>query len=76
MSNIKVYTKNGCPQCDMTKGMLNDEGIEYEVINVEDNVEALSYVKDELGLMSMPVVEKKGEEPFSGFRPDKLLNLK
>ena len=73
---ITVYTKHGCPQCEATKEMLNDENIEFDVINVEEDEGALSYVKDELGFMAMPVVVKKGEEPFSGFRPDKLLNFK
>jgi glutaredoxin-like protein NrdH len=73
---IKVYTKNGCPQCDMTKTVLNGEGIEFEVINVEENEEALHYVKEVLGFSAMPVVVVDGQEPFTGFRPDKLQALK
>ncbi len=76
LANVTVYTKHNCPKCDMTKEMLNDESIEFDVINVEEDENALSYIKDELGFMSMPVVVKKGEEPFSDFRPDKLLKLK
>ncbi|WEG18668.1 glutaredoxin-like protein NrdH [Alkalihalophilus pseudofirmus] len=72
---ITLYTKYGCPQCDMTKRVLDGEGIEYTSINVEDDAEALDYVKNNLGFSSMPVVVKDGEEPFSGFRPDMLLNF-
>lgn len=83
---IKVYTKNGCPQCDMTKRVLTGEGIEFTSINVEEVDEngnkteqakkAYDYVVNELGLRSMPVVVVDEQEPFSGFQPDKLQELK
>jgi glutaredoxin-like protein NrdH len=76
MKEVTVYTKYGCPQCDMTKRVLDGEGIEYKAINVQDDEEAMHYVKEVLGLTSMPVVVVEGEEPFTGFRPDKLQELK
>jgi glutaredoxin-like protein NrdH len=76
MAKVTVYTKYGCPQCDMTKRVLDGEGIEYTAINVQDDEKAMSYVKDELGLTSMPVVIVEGQEPFTGFRPDLLQELK
>jgi glutaredoxin len=60
----------------MTKRVLTSEGIEFEAINVEDNEQAFTYIKEELGLSSMPVVVVDGQEPFTGFRPDKLQELK
>jgi glutaredoxin-like protein NrdH len=76
MAKVTVYTKYGCPQCDMTKLVLDGEGIEYETINVQDDEKAMEYVKEVLGLTSMPVVIVEGEEPFTGFRPDKLQEIK
>lgn len=76
MKNITVYTKYGCPQCDMTKRVLQGEGIEFDVKNVEEDEVALNYVKEELGFSSMPVVVADGIEPFSGFQPDRLKALK
>jgi glutaredoxin-like protein NrdH len=76
MSKITVYTKNGCPQCDMTKVVLNEKEVTYEVINVEEDDQAYNYVQNDLGYTSMPVVVVEGEEPFSGFRPDKLHQIK
>lgn len=76
MAKVKVYTKNNCPKCEMTKTVLNEEGIEYQTINVEEDEKALDYVKKVLGFSSMPVVVKDGEEPFCDFRPDLLLTLK
>jgi glutaredoxin-like protein NrdH len=76
MSKVTVYTKNGCPQCDMTKNVLSGEGIDFEVFNIEDDDVKYDYVVNTLGLRQMPVVVVEGKEPFSGFRPDLLLTLK
>ena len=73
---ITVYTKNGCPQCDMTKRVLTGEGIEFTPINVDEDLDAREYVINVLGLTSMPVVVVEGQEPFTGFQPDKLQELK
>lgn len=73
---VTVYTKYGCPQCEFTKRKLTELGIEYSTINVEDDEKAMKHVKEELGFTSMPVVVVEGQEPFAGFRPDKLEELK
>jgi len=77
---ITVYTKNNCMQCEMTKKILKDKGLEFEAINVneitEDEAEkTINFIKEELGFSSMPVVVAEGHEPFAGFRPDKLAEL-
>lgn len=76
MAKVTVYTKYGCPKCDMSKNVLNGEEIEFTAINVEDDAEAYNYVKEELGLMEMPVIVAEGHEIFTGFRPDLLKALK
>lgn len=76
MSQVTVYTKNGCPQCNMTKSVLEGEGIPFATINVEEDEKALHYVKEVLGFTSMPVVVKEGHEPITGFNPDRLKELK
>ncbi|MEK4824459.1 glutaredoxin-like protein NrdH [Niallia sp. FSL W8-0951] len=76
MVKVTVYTKHGCPQCDMTKRVLEGEGVNFNTINVEEDEAALNYVKNDLGFSSMPVVVAEGIEPFSGFRPDLLQALK
>lgn len=69
---IKLYTKNNCLQCEFTKKYLDNNGIEYTATNVEEDERAFDYVKNELGMTSMPVVEVPGQPAFSGFRPDLL----
>jgi glutaredoxin-like protein NrdH len=73
---VTVYTKYGCPQCDITKKVLTENGVKFNTINVQDDEDAFNYVKDELGFSSLPVIVAEGHEPFSGFRPDILLMLK
>jgi glutaredoxin-like protein NrdH len=87
MSNsVTVYTKNGCPQCDMTKRVLKGEGIEFTTINVDEihpetkeltekAVKARKFIIEDLGLSSMPVVIVDDQEPFTGFRPDLLQQI-
>jgi glutaredoxin-like protein NrdH len=74
--SVKVYTKYGCPQCDMTKTVLNGEGIEFETVNVEDDEAALKYIKEDLGYSSMPVTIKEGHNPIVGFNPERFKELK
>lgn len=89
MAKVTVYTKNGCPACNMTKMVLEGEGVEFAAVNIEETPEievevdgvlvkknAQEYLKDELGFFQMPVVVAEGHEPFSGFQPEKLKALK
>lgn len=87
MAKVTVYTKNGCPKCNMTKMVLEGEGIKYDLINIEEvdektgeltekAKEGYNHVKVELGISSMPVIEAEGHEVFFGFQPDKLKELK
>lgn len=72
---VTVYTRNNCTQCTFTKGMLDREGIAYQTINIDEDAEAMEYVKG-LNITSAPVVVKDGVAPFGGFQPDKLMALK
>ncbi|SDZ16137.1 glutaredoxin-like protein NrdH [Evansella caseinilytica] len=75
MGKVTVYTKNGCPQCDMTKVVLTGEGIAFETCNIEEDQKAYDYIVNTLNLRQMPVVVADGLEPFTGFQPDKLKEL-
>lgn len=35
MSKITVFTKNNCPQCMMTKTLLDNLGVNFEQINID-----------------------------------------
>ncbi|MBF6625725.1 glutaredoxin-like protein NrdH [Aerococcaceae bacterium zg-BR9] len=74
MKNVTVYSKPNCMQCSFTKKFLDDNAIDYTMIDVYEDDTALTKVK-ELGFQSLPVVVIDGEEPFFGFRPDRLESL-
>ena len=71
---IKVYTKSNCMACNFTKNFIIDNGITAEFIDVTQDEEALSYVK-ELGYNAMPVVYVDETTHWFGFRPDELEKL-
>lgn len=74
LTNVLLYSKPNCPQCDFTKKFLDDHQIAYSTIDVMEDAAALEKVKS-LGFQSLPVVVADGMAPFHGFRPDLLENL-
>ena len=72
---VVIYTKNDCRQCDMTKGLLDRDGIYYTAVNVEEDATAYWYVTEHLGYRQMPVLEVstiEGNVIWSGFQPLKV----
>ena len=68
---IKVYSKANCPQCNMVKKFFNDNGVEFESIDVTEEGVA-DFVKGELGFTGVPAIVADGFAPFKGFAPDTL----
>jgi glutaredoxin-like protein NrdH len=64
---VTVYTTPTCPQCEMTKKVLTKGNIEYTIVDLSSDAEAMTYVKEELGYASAPVVVA-GTQHWSGFR--------
>lgn len=78
--NVTVYSKPICPQCNATYRKLEQEGIEYTVIDMTTDAESFALVKDELGYAQAPVVIVQHEDDtvthWSGFRPDLIGEIK
>ena len=55
MSRVVIYTKKTCQWCDRLKNWLNDNGVTYEEIDVEEDEKALAYIRNQ-GLMTVPQV--------------------
>lgn len=70
---VTVYTKPSCVQCNATYRALDNQGIEYEILDLSEDATALETVK-ELGYLQAPVVVADGDH-WSGFRPDKIAEL-
>lgn len=72
--NILIYTKNNCAQCNLSKHVLNDLGINYTEKNVDTNEKFMDEAKA-TGYKSMPIILKDGQVIASGFMPDVLNQL-
>lgn len=67
---ITVYSKPSCVQCKSTYRALDSKGLDYEIVDLTEDAEALELVKS-LGYMSAPVVITDTDH-WTGFRPDKI----
>lgn len=67
---ITVFTKNNCPSCIFTKRKLQELGVNYKEINVDDDLTALEYLMEH-GFRSLPVVFKDDEPVvIGGYAPN------
>ena len=62
---LTVYTKNNCASCTFTKRKLQEMGVTYHEINVDEDLSALNYLM-ECGLRSLPVVFLDDEPIVTG----------
>ncbi|MEW2014283.1 MULTISPECIES: glutaredoxin-like protein NrdH [Microbacterium] len=67
---LTVYSNEGCVQCTATMRALEAAGIEFEVVDLSTDREALARLKA-AGFLQAPVVETV-DQSWSGFRPDKI----
>ena len=70
---VVVYSKPSCVQCTATYRAMDSKQIEYKVVDITQDAEALAYTKS-LGYLQAPVVVA-GDDHWSGFRPDKISGL-
>lgn len=79
MTEITLYSKASCPPCMATKHWMTKEGVEFNVVMVDQDPEALSYVKS-LGYSATPVVVRKVDDEvvdhWTGFSEKKIKTLK
>ena len=68
--SIIIYTKPDCVQCNATYRALDRQGIDYRVVDLTQDQQALNHVKS-LGYQQDPVIIA-GDDHWSGFRPDKI----
>lgn len=66
--SITVYSKPACVQCTATYRALDRQGLEYDVVDISVDDEALVTVMG-MGYRQAPVVVA-GDRHWGGFRPD------
>lgn len=56
---VVVFSKDVCPNCVTMKNILKQAGVEYTEIKVDENLDALMFLK-QAGFRSVPVMFKDG----------------
>ncbi|KGA22100.1 glutaredoxin [Pectobacterium brasiliense] len=70
---ITIFTKPDCVQCNATCRALDKQGINYQLVDLTEDEQALQQVRA-LGYQQVPVV-MTADDHWSGFRPDKISTL-
>lgn len=70
---VTVYTRPNCGPCSATKRALEKAGIDFTIVDLVEDTEALATVKA-LGYLQAPVVVTDSEH-WGGFRPDRIKAL-
>lgn len=58
---IKVYTTPTCPYCQMAKDYLKNQEVDFEEMNVQDDLEARKEMVDKSGQLGVPVIAADGQ---------------
>jgi glutaredoxin len=79
-SHVKVYALTTCVHCRKTKEFLDECGVEYDCIHVDDlkgeeRTKCIDEVRSHNPAVSFPTIVIDGEKVVVGFRKDKLKDL-
>ncbi len=66
MTNVTVYSKDYCPYCKFAKALLQDQGIDYQEIDVSRDTARLEEMVARSNRRTVPQVFF-GEEHIGGF---------
>ena len=74
---VKVYSTNVCPGCVKAKDYLKSKGIEFEELNVQEDMAAREEMVAKTKQMGVPVLDINGTFIVGFDKPaiDKALNL-
>jgi glutaredoxin 3 len=61
MPMVKVYSTPTCPWCKRTKEFLEERNVQFEDVNVAENLEAAKEMVEKSGQMGVPVIEIDGQ---------------
>ncbi|CAH0346092.1 glutaredoxin family protein [Bacillus sp. CECT 9360] len=59
-NQITVYTTNTCPYCVQAKNFLEEQGLDYEEVNVQEDYGAAERLIQETGQMGVPQINVNG----------------
>ena len=75
MTVVRIYTKDRCVQCDMSKRLMKRLGIEYVEEDATDAGNLAAF--KELGFLAAPVVAvgDSADDMWSGFQPERIKEI-
>ncbi len=56
MAKVVMYSKTHCPYCVRAKALLNQKGVSFEEINLDDKHDDLDALKKRTGQMTVPMI--------------------
>ena len=73
---VTMYTTDWCPYCVSAKRYLDSKGVEYEVVNIEQNEDAAEYVMSvNGGNRTVPTIQIDGVGTYTNPSRDQLKQL-
>ena len=73
MQSIIIYSTINCPYCVAAKHLCVSKGLDYKEVDLTNNPDELSRIKDKTGMMTVPQIFI-GEEFIGGYIDLKKLN--
>lgn len=68
---VTIYTTPTCPYCQLTKRFFQEHGIEYEEVDVSQDLAKAQEMIQKSGQMGVPVIEIDGQI-IVGFQKQRL----
>ena len=56
MAVIKIYTKTTCPACDLAKQILNQKGVDFQELVMDDKPEELKALVEKTQMNTVPQI--------------------
>ncbi|OED33570.1 NrdH-redoxin [Planococcus maritimus] len=73
-NQVTVYSTNTCPYCTMLKNYLDQNGVAYTEVNVQEDQAAANRLVQTTGQMGVPQANINGEWVL-GFDPQRVQSL-
>ncbi|WP_026583333.1 glutaredoxin family protein [Bacillus sp. J33] len=72
MNDITVYTTNVCPYCTMVKNFLDQQGLPYKEVNVQNDQREAQKLVETTGQMGVPQINVNGKWVL-GYDPNSIM---
>ncbi|MEM6997353.1 MAG: glutaredoxin family protein [Patescibacteria group bacterium] len=64
---VKVFSAQWCGFCKMVKAYLSDKGVEFTVVDIDEEPDAAMWLREKTGQAGVPVTMFGGKDLVIGF---------